>query len=44
MLISITKHIEMGKICFCFSENFNINDIHPDIIIKMFENINNRIL
>ena len=44
MKINIAKHIEKSFISFEFSDKFKIEEISDDIIISMFENIENRIL
>ena len=43
MKASVVKHIEYRYIYFNFSDDFKVEDIPDDVVIKLLDNIENKI-
>lgn len=44
MKVSIAKYVEFSEIHFNFSDQFKLYNIPNDILINMFDNIENRLI
>lgn len=43
MKVNLAKHLEYSKIDLSFSRKFKLEDIEDDVLIKLFDNIENRL-